>query len=384
MFKALSVTLRPLRIRIGCERLQRRRRGFVVIAFTLSAVFLLGVTGLAFDVGRMYVARSEAQSFVDSAALQGALQMDGTKEGLAAAVSVAQSNLDDRKRWAFNTASFAAPDVTFSTTAGSGFKDLASIPNPPIGYKFIRVAAKVNVPLTLLRVVVTASGSDVAAGAVATQVKLKTIADGVFPFAPMAPNPAATTSMSTWGFQEGVLYTLQWASVPDIDHPNTTCPGDANAGMIARFNIDQNNRGFIVNQASASEIQTAIINGTTDYPISEGDTLMTAGTKETETKFVNNRVDSDLDPSHLFADYLDLEHMRPITGNSTRIVIIPVNSGPPDRLILGFARFLLQPSPFNGMGGNKPLCGWYMGSGLLGGDGKPVEDDGIYRVALVR
>jgi hypothetical protein len=76
--------------------------------------------------------------------------------------------------------------------------------------------------------------------------------------------------------------------------------------------------------------------------------------------------------------------MRPLTGDSDRIVIVPVNSGPPDRFILGFARFLLQPSSLNGMGGNKPLCGWYMEAGLLGGDGKPVESDGIYRVALVR
>ncbi len=182
MSKALFVALRPLRIPAGCETLRGRRRGFVMIAFTLSALFLLGVTGLAFDIGRMYVTRSEGQAFVDSAALAGVLQLDGTKEGLLAAELAAQSNRDQRKRWAFNTASFSTPEVTFSNMAGSGFVERAAVPDPPAGYKYIRVTARMDVPLTLLRLVVSATGSDVAASAVASQIKMKTISDGVFPW----------------------------------------------------------------------------------------------------------------------------------------------------------------------------------------------------------
>lgn len=401
MFKALSAALRLRPVRALCEPLRGRRRGFVLIAFTLSALFLLGVTGLAFDVGRMYVTRSEGQAFVDSAALAGVLQLDGTKDGLLAAELAAQENRDQRKRWAFNTESFSTPEVTFSNQAGSGFVQRALVPDPPVGYKYIRVAAKMNVPLTLLRLVVSATGSDVAATAVASQVKMKTISDGVFPFAPMAPNPSAVVGdEDSWGFTPGQLYTLQWASNPDPNKPNTVCPGDANPSMVSRFLLDQNRRGFIVEKSSADDIAEAVLNGTADYPITEGSSLMTTGDKEAIIKYVNDRVNADLDPTRKYDplllddgtvteipgpnSYLNPEHLRPRTGNGYRIVIVPINSGAPTRTILGFARFLLQPAEYNDQGGAKPLCAWYIGPGIYGGHGKPVENDGIYRIALVR
>ena len=48
-----------------------------------SCMFLLlAVIGLAFDLGRVYIARNEAQIFVDAASLAAAQQMDGTAAGL--------------------------------------------------------------------------------------------------------------------------------------------------------------------------------------------------------------------------------------------------------------------------------------------------------------
>jgi uncharacterized membrane protein len=49
-----------------------------MVALVVSMVFLLGMVGLAIDLGRMYIAKSEAQSFVDSAALAAAAQLNGT------------------------------------------------------------------------------------------------------------------------------------------------------------------------------------------------------------------------------------------------------------------------------------------------------------------
>ena len=48
-------------------------RGYILVALTLGMVFLLGMAGLAIDVGRMYITKSEAQSFADSAAFSAAL-----------------------------------------------------------------------------------------------------------------------------------------------------------------------------------------------------------------------------------------------------------------------------------------------------------------------
>lgn len=363
-----------------------RRRGFVLVAFTLALLFILGVVGLAFDIGRMYCARSEAQAFVDSAALQGAERMNGTKNGLYAAIAAATSVPDQRKRWQFGTASFTDMTVQFSKLASSGFLDVAAVPDPPAGYRFIRVTTRVNVNLTLLRPITNAVSSRVAAAAVAGQVPRDTFSDGIFPFSPMAPNvDAVQGEMSTWGFITGELYTLQWSSVPQLSKPNTMCAGDLNQSMLDRFMVDKNNRGFIVNGASAAEIHQVIVNGTEDYPISEGDTLMTTGTKETETKYIGERSNRDADPATDFWSYIDdAESLEPANGNGLRIVIVPVNSGPPDRKVLGFARFLLQPSTAYSMGGNKPMCAWYLGPGIYGGFGHPVEENGIYIIALVK
>ena len=62
----------------------RKERGFVLVTTSLAAVFLLGMAGLAIDIGRMYVARSETQSFVDSASLDATAQLDDTAPGIGA------------------------------------------------------------------------------------------------------------------------------------------------------------------------------------------------------------------------------------------------------------------------------------------------------------
>ncbi len=120
---------------------------------------------------------------------------------------------------------------------------------------------------------------------------------------------------------------------------------------------------------------------------------MTTGDKESIIQYVNQRVNADTDPTRLFDavgtvpgpnSYLDPVRLLARTGNDYRIVIVPINSGPPARTIVGFARFLLQPAIYNDQGGSKPLCAWYIGPGIYGGHGRPVENDGIYKIALVR
>ena len=54
-----------------------RERGFVLIAMSVSMFLLLAVIGLAFDLGRVYIARNEAQVFTDAAAMGTALRAVG-------------------------------------------------------------------------------------------------------------------------------------------------------------------------------------------------------------------------------------------------------------------------------------------------------------------
>ena len=81
----------------------RGQRGFTLLAVTIAALAIFGMAGLAFDVGRMYITKNEAQSYADSAALYAAQQLNGTSAGLAAAdTAVSSSTL----KWGFAITAF--------------------------------------------------------------------------------------------------------------------------------------------------------------------------------------------------------------------------------------------------------------------------------------
>src|SRR5437762_3516361 len=80
------------------RRLQRLRdqgeRGSILILVVLSALIIVGSTGLAVDVGRLYAAKAELSRAVDAAALSGVLEFNGTAAGLTNAKTAA-SNFKD-------------------------------------------------------------------------------------------------------------------------------------------------------------------------------------------------------------------------------------------------------------------------------------------------
>src|SRR5882724_7135051 len=93
---------------------QRTSRGYVLIALSVGLVFILGMAGLAVDIGRMYITKSEAQSFVDSAAFYAALQLDGTQTGIGRAQTKVTSN---PKKWQFQNDDFSNVTTEFGTAA---------------------------------------------------------------------------------------------------------------------------------------------------------------------------------------------------------------------------------------------------------------------------
>ena len=90
---------------------KRAERGFILIAMSVSMLLLLAVMGLAFDFGRIYIARNEAQIFTDAAAMAAALKIDGTTTGIARArEAVAAVPM----RWNLGTKEFTGIVVEFS------------------------------------------------------------------------------------------------------------------------------------------------------------------------------------------------------------------------------------------------------------------------------
>jgi uncharacterized membrane protein len=124
---------------------RKSQRGFVLIAMAASMFLLLGVMGLVFDLGRIYIARNEAQVFTDAAAMAAAAKLDGTAAGLARArEAVARIPM----RWNLGTKEFTGVVVEFSRDGAIW----ESNPRDSAATTFARVTAPANaVEITFLR-----------------------------------------------------------------------------------------------------------------------------------------------------------------------------------------------------------------------------------------
>ena len=108
---------------------------------------LLAVIGMAFDLGRVYIARNEAQIFADAASMAAAKQLDGTAAGLdrARAAVTALPN-----RWNLGTEDFSGVVTEFSVDG----KQWETEPKDLKGLRFARVTAPDNhVAIMFLRAV---------------------------------------------------------------------------------------------------------------------------------------------------------------------------------------------------------------------------------------
>jgi uncharacterized membrane protein len=88
-----------------------RKKGFILIAMSVCMFLLLAVVGMAFDLGRVYIARNEAQIFTDAASMAAAKQLDGTAAGVdrARAAVAGMPN-----RWNLGTETFSGVVIEFS------------------------------------------------------------------------------------------------------------------------------------------------------------------------------------------------------------------------------------------------------------------------------
>ncbi len=139
------------------------RRGFVLIVTCFALTILLAFAVLSVDIGRMLVIQSELHAFTDAAALNAALKLDGSEQGLvrarAAAVELAAG--PEGMRWDMGT----QPITNITTSFGTD----------PSGHPFVRVSASAPAPVIFIRVFAPSTGSSVIA---ATSVAAKS-ADGV-------------------------------------------------------------------------------------------------------------------------------------------------------------------------------------------------------------
>lgn len=381
-----------------------RRKGFVAIALALSAVFLLGMVGLAVDLGRMYVTKDEAQTFVDSAALEAAVQLDDTPEGVARALEKVAAN---RNRWQFGNSAFTNITTTFGTTPNGPWLASTALPNPPDDYHFARVVTSTTLPLSFLRVVVNAGDSSIAAMAVAGRRVKDEFTEGLFPFSPYnhaGCGVGCEAPGMPFGMRIGGHYTLRWPATllhkNDPTHPRymeNACQDDRyqTIGNMAEGTYSNSeDRGYIAFNSSQDLRQSIVFDaGTYDRPVVEGyEVDMANGAGTTEGDAVADRVAQDTDSfSTTYAAYkARIESGTEPYGNGRRVVVVPINNGPPNYVVAGFASFFLYQTPtqYGHVTGNDAICGEFIGTnvqgsptaggGTIGSPGEPL----IYVIRL--
>lgn len=382
------------------QRTQRESRGAVLITFSLAIVVIFGFMGLAFDLGRLYLARNEAQSFCDAAALAGVIMLDGTTTQAAfdAVRGVYMGRTEAWKAYHFENTAFTRPKYTvkFGTSAGGTFQDLGEGAPAP-GYRYIEVVATAEIPMYLSQVLTGQTRRAAVARAVAAQ-ELKTMWDeGLIPFAPMAhcSNTGAygftrCDNAADLGLVEGQDYTLRWAASGFTQSFNKYDGTVSSIKMSNWCGGDSSDAGWAKSVADAyTAAKTA--GGATDD-------VWEKGRGYWETGQVNNTKDRRLliygamgGPVQLGDDFSGKEPeivaaikstLNDKASSSDPYAYVPIVD-PMNGDILGFRTVKLIQSPKYGAG-NDYWCAQYVGSTVFGVGTEPAEKNGVYEIRLVR
>jgi Flp pilus assembly protein TadG len=370
-----------------------RKRGFVLVTMAVAAIALIGMLGLAVDVGRMFIAKNETQNYCDSAALAAALALDGTLTGITSAQNAVSNSAN---AWNLNTTTVKNPTVTFATSLAGPF---VASPSPAAGYNVARVSATVAMQLFFIPVIVAQTTTNVASSATAAQVALTSIPRGLAPYTAVSTN----TTGPNFGLVVGNSYDIHWPqfnshrngcdpSTPDACFVSPACSGDTAASKAAVVaNWGSSNSGFwgsnsnsVITQEVLDLIQVQQLALGTNI-----DPLLTNGTKQSEAKILDQRVSEDVDTTdNTVSGYLAATH------NGQRLLAVPVvdPTDPNTTTVIGYGVFLLLA---NGPGtsdyyksntnGNDPYCAIYAGTLNVGSTGPGTGGTtGGSRVKLVQ
>jgi Flp pilus assembly protein TadG len=341
---------------------QHGERGFTLLTTGICATALIGMLGLAVDLGRMYITRNELQAFTDSSSTAAALELDATSAGLDRARSKVTSS---SARWNFGTTPFSNPAIEFSKLAGGPWHEN---PVSAAGYRYVRVRADATVPLYFMPILAASQSSTLAAHSIAGQQPVNSFRQGLFPFSPVAH----VNNDPNFGFTPGQQYTLRWPS--NSKTGNHVCAGDNADQWIDKADARGGSERGYIEDTSASAIRKAIEDDFNTHEVVVGGTLnLSGGTKETERDSLINRANQDADKvAGSYAEY---------HGNGRRLVVVPVNTGPPDNVVLGFGSFFLAMT--YDKSGNEPFCAEYVGPYVAGSGHQGAGTAGAYEVKLV-
>src|SRR5579864_4292560 len=275
-----------------------RERGYVLLTMGAAAVALFGALGLAVDVGRLFIAKTETQAFCDSAAMAATLQLNGTADGITAAQNAVANNLNN---WNMDTARIPTYQVDFATSASGPW---STNPSPATGYIYARVQATAPVNLFFIPVVVSQQVQNVNSLAVGGQIALTgSIPEGLGPLSAVGPNP----NDPNFGLVAGQQYDIQWPayngtrancspSNPDACFVRPTCSGEsqaAKAEVVQQWGASVN--GYWGSNSN-NTIDQEVLDVTQLQAVQAGqDIAMSNGNKRAEAFALDTRVNEDGD-----------------------------------------------------------------------------------------
>jgi hypothetical protein len=361
---------------------------------------MLGVMGLAFDIGRMYIVKNELQTYCDSAAVASVRNLDGLRNGVNLAHTTALNgplgtavpngvNFDTLKVT-------TAVDTYANTFQGTYVSYATAVSGATNTYRFMRVEASYRVGLYFLGAVQgDLKGVTVRASAIAGQQEQPALFNngGLVPFSPAAHNPA---DPEHFGLIPGQRYTLKWGKAGAA----SDCPGDA--GFV-KANSFPAQRGYLdLGQGNGtSGLRKAIEYG--GFPdgihvpttVDAGDTLEAVpGNKAPSLTAIMNRSLQDPDQTSTTWEQYSAKLQKGI-ANGRRLVTTIIDDpaqattgGNGTYRGIGFGSFLLDPAAVyeaNDQGGNGCYCATYLGPANLSGGGTGgTSGTSMYRTVLYR
>jgi Flp pilus assembly protein TadG len=335
---------------------QSSNAGFTLVSIALSVGVLFGMMGLAFDLGRVYIVRNEAQMFTDSAALGAVSRLNGKLTGVQAATSAVNTNPN---RWDFGSRVFSSVATEFSTDQTT-WTTAPTTDAGSAGVKYIRVTAPANsVAINFVAALVpsAARSMNVIARSIAGVQVPTSFSQGVFPFAPIAANPADPDF--GWTRQASEI-TLLWPSSVGSNGPvkmNNLCDADKTADALAAVQAGTTaDRGYI-QETAASAIAAAIEDDHMDYTVTLNQPVSRSGGVKTNdvTDSIAARVAQDSDSSNSYVAYIAGHD----SSATRRIVIVPIINNATDAIVIGFAKVFLPSVQRNNP--NYSKCALYLG-----------------------
>lgn len=263
----------PLKRRFGIKQ-----SGGVAIIVAIALPLLIGMAGLALDLGKLFVTKTELQNAADSCALSAARELNGTAAQFLAAETAGRDVGQANNAFLTNNPSNNAvvlpvnDAVRFSTTLNGTYQIKTGLTSAPATYRFVRCTATLdNIAnwlmgvLNLMPGITVADGHTVRAEAVATSGPGQNSCN-LLPIGICNTAVTATTPSGTW--INGII-----------------APGN-NGGLSGNFRwVD-----FDPNSGGANEIRNILIGNSCDKPIpSSGANVSQSGVIGTAKQAYNTR-----------------------------------------------------------------------------------------------